>query len=203
MLVALWPALRNNLFAVWCWKLPRGSCRQEEGINKMAKMALYRSPDYQTNLSQLAFREGKNRFSRWTILAILDLQVTPKLPTQSTGLLVQEKKWKTDLWYGRHVAILDFRLGRFYFIIYKSPWCFLPSFVSIRLSVQEKKFKICFQEFQGFPIGVTFTLPTKFQVNWPFRSGEAKNRFSRWRPPWSSIFRFLSWTEKANWLVTW
>ena len=30
-------------------------------------------------------------------------------------------------------------------------------------------------------------LPTKFQVNWPFGSGEAKNRLSRWlpwRPSW-------------------
>ena len=30
-------------------------------------------------------------------------------------------------------------------------------------------------------------LPTKFQVNWPFNSGEeAKNRFSRWPPMWPS-----------------
>ena len=29
-------------------------------------------------------------------------------------------------------------------------------------------------------------LPTKFGVNWPFGSGEAKNRFSRWRPSWIS-----------------
>ena len=30
-------------------------------------------------------------------------------------------------------------------------------------------------------------LPTKFQVKWPFGSGEeAKNRFSRWRPFWIS-----------------
>ena len=43
----------------------------------------------------------------------------------------------------------------------------------------------------GYPIGtifaifdlqVTAMLPTKFQVNWPLGSGEAKNRFSRWRP---------------------
>ena len=28
-------------------------------------------------------------------------------------------------------------------------------------------------------------LPIKFQVFWPFDSGEeAKNRFSRWRPSW-------------------
>ena len=30
-------------------------------------------------------------------------------------------------------------------------------------------------------------LPTKYGVNWPFRSGEeAKKRFSRWRPSWIS-----------------
>ena len=44
----------------------------------------------------------------------------------------------------------------------------------------------------GFPIAtilaifylqVASMIPTKFQVNWPFGSGEeAKNRFSRWLP---------------------
>ena len=71
-------------------------------------------------------------------------------------------------------------------------------------SVQEKKRKIDFQDgghggHLGFPIRtilaifdlqVTLMLPTKFQVNWPFSSGEeAKNRFSRWlpwRPSWIS-----------------
>ena len=47
----------------------------------------------------------------------------------------------------------------------------------------------------GFPIGtilaffdlqVTLMLPSKFGVNWPFDSEEAKNRFSRWRPFWIS-----------------
>ena len=41
-----------------------------------------------------------------------------------------------------------------------------------------------------FDLRVTPMLPTKFQVNWPFSSGEeAKNRFSRrlpWRPSWIS-----------------
>ena len=83
------------------------------------------------------------------------------------------------------------------FFIYKLPRCFLPSFESIGLSVKEKKRKIDFQGaghggYLGFPIGtilaifalqITPMLPTKFQVNWPFGSGEeAKNRFSRWRP---------------------
>ena len=38
-----------------------------------------------------------------------------------------------------------------------------------------------------FNLQVTLMLPTKFQVNWPFDSGEeAKNRFSRWLPWWPS-----------------
>ena len=64
-------------------------------------------------------------------------------------------------------------------------------------SIQEKKFKIAFQDGNCgshlvFPIGtilaifdlqVTSMILTKFQVNWPLGSGkEAKNRFSRWLP---------------------
>ena len=75
------------------------------------------------------------------------------------------------------------------------------NFVSIALSVQEKKFKTDFQDGGhsrnlGFPIAtiwaifdlqVTPMLPTKFRVNWPFSSEEeGKNRFSRWPPPWIS-----------------
>ena len=75
------------------------------------------------------------------------------------------------------------------------------NFVSIALSVQEKKFKTDFQDGRhhrnlGFPIAtiwaifevqVTPMLPTKFRVNWPFSSEEeGKNRFSRWPPSWIS-----------------
>ena len=74
--------------------------------------------------------------------------------------------------------------------------------LSQMLSVQEKTLKIYFKYGGhggqlGFPIGtilaifdvqVTSLLPTKFQVSWPFGSGEeAKARFSRWRPPWISV----------------
>ena len=75
--------------------------------------------------------------------------------------------------------------------------------MSIGLKAQEKKRKIYFQDSSygghlGFPIGtilailfylqVTPMLPTKFQVNWPFHSGEeAKNKFSGWRPSRKSI----------------
>ena len=66
------------------------------------------------------------------------------------------------------------------------------------LSIQEKKFKIDFQDgncgghlvfpirkiLAIFDLQVTSMSLTKFQVNWPFGSGEeANNRFSRW-PPW-------------------
>ena len=72
------------------------------------------------------------------------------------------------------------------------------------LSVQEKKFKIDFQDgnccshlvfpirmiFATFDLQVTSMILTKFQVNWPFGSGEeVKDRFSRWPtwpPPWIS-----------------
>ena len=33
-----------------------------------------------------------------------------------------------------------------------------------------------------FDVQVTPMLPTMIQVNWPFSSGEEKNRFSRWQP---------------------
>ena len=108
-------------------------------------------------------------------------------------------------------AILDFRSARFsLFLIYKSPRCFLPSFKSISLSVQEKKRKTGFQDGRhgghlGFQIGtiliifdlqVTPMLPSKFGVNWPFSSGEeAKNRFSRWlswQPSWISDWNDFS-----------
>ena len=64
--------------------------------------------------------------------------------------------------------------------------CFLPSFKSTGLWVQEKKRKTDFQDgchggHLGFPIEttlaifdlkVTMMLPTKFRVSWPFGSGE-------------------------------
>ena len=76
----------------------------------------------------------------------------------------------------------------------KSPRCFLASLESIGLSVQEKRRKTDFQDgchgaHLGFPIGtilaifdlqITRMFPSKFGVNWPFSSEEAKNRFSSW-----------------------
>ena len=87
-------------------------------------------------------------------------------------------------------AIWDFLSEWFeLFFIYKSPWCFLPCFESIGLSVQEKKWKIDLQDGRhlGFPIRMILgifdlqvipMLPTTFWVNWPFGSGkEAKKEF--------------------------
>ena len=92
-------------------------------------------------------------------------------------------------------AILDFRSEPFYlFLMYKSPPYFLSSLESIGISVQEKKFKIYFQDdshgghfgFQTgtilaiFDLQVTQIFPTKFLVSWLFGSGEEiQNIFSR------------------------
>ena len=88
----------------------------------------------------------------------------------------------------------------------KLPRYFLPNFESIGLSVLAKKFQIHFQAGDGgghvgFPIGailaifdqqVTQILSIKFRVNWHFRSGEVKNRFSKLRLWW------LSWIFDQN-----
>ena len=103
-------------------------------------MALYRSPDYQTSLSQLAFRfkwrssnidfqdGGHLGFPIRTILATFDLQVTSILPMkfESIALLVQEKNFKMIFNMAARVTILDFWSEWFeLFLIYKSPWYFL------------------------------------------------------------------------------
>ena len=108
-------------------------------------------------------------------------------PIKTIVHLVQEKKRKTDFQDCRHSGQLGLQIGMIFnvFLIYKSPRCFLPSFKSVRLSVQEKKRKIDFQDGGhlglGFPIETILTifdrqvtpmLPTKFQVNWHFGSGE-------------------------------
>ena len=86
---------------------------------------------------------------------------------------------------------LGFTIGMILAIlIYESPKCFLPSFESTGLSVQEKKRKIDFQDgcHLGYPTGtilaifdlqVTPMSPTKFGVNCPFSAEEAKYWFSR------------------------
>ena len=127
---------------------------------------------------------------------------------ESVGLSAQEKKRKIDFQNGHHGGHLGFPFGMILASFdLESPLCFLASLKSIGLSVQEKKRKIDFQDgchggHLGFPISlilaifdlqVTPMLLSKFGVNWPFRSGEAKNRFSRWWPSWISDQHDFSW----------
>ena len=123
------------------------------------------------------------------------------LPTkiQSIGVSVQEKKRIIDFQDFSHGGCLGFPIGTILAIFdHQVSRCFLPSFKSIGLFVQEKKAKIDLNDdgYFGFSMAtvlaifylqVTPMLPTKFQVNWPFGSGiEAKNRFSRWWSSWIS-----------------
>ena len=145
----------------------------------------------------LDFRSG-------TILPVFDLQVTPMLPTKFRvnnwpfGLGEEAKKKIFKM------AILDFRTERVkLFLIYKLPWCFLPSFWTICLLIQKKRknrfsgwllwppsWISDWNDLAFFHLQVIPMLSTKFRVNWPFDSGEeAKNRFSRW-PPWRPSWIF-------------
>ena len=82
--------------------------------------------------------------------------------------------------------------------LYHSPE-YQTSLESVGHSVQEKKFKIEFQDggpssqlgflirpvLAIFDLQATPILPTNFPVNWPFGSEEeVQNRFSRWQPSW-------------------
>ena len=68
-------------------------------------------------------------------LAIFGLQVTPMLPTKSQAnwhvCSGQEAKHMSSRWSPQHL------LNILAIFIYKSPRCFLPSFKSIGLSIQE------------------------------------------------------------------
>ena len=167
-------------------------------------------PKFQVNWPLVSAKEEKNRFSRWQPSWITDhndfnyffstrhpdasyqvfaLQDTLMLPT-----FLFRRRSESDFQDSSHSSHLGFLIETILTIfIYKSPRCFLPSFKSIGLLVQEKKQKIDFQDGHhrgnpGFPIGmvlaifdlqVTPMLPTDFQVNWPIYSGEeAKNGFS-------------------------
>ena len=70
--------------------------------------------------------------------------------------------------------------------------------LSQRLFVQEKRFKIDFQDCYNEMIlaicylQVTLIIPIKFQVNWPYSSGEEfQNRFSRCWLFYKSLWCFL------------
>ena len=112
-----------------------------------------------------------------------DLQVTLMLPImiQVSWLLGsgEEAKNRFSRWRPLQPSWISDPNDFSYILIYKTPPCFLPSFKSIGLSVQEKKLKIDFKDGSHgghlrLPIGtvlaifdvqVTSMLPTKFQVN--------------------------------------
>ena len=124
-----------------------------------------------------------------TILAIFDPQLNPMFLMKfsvnwpfSSGV---EAKNKFSRWPPRRPYRIS--IGRIKpFLIYKSSPCFLPSFKSFSLSVQEKKRKIDFQDghprrlywisdrnnFSYLNSETTVMLPTKFQDNKLFGSGE-------------------------------
>ena len=112
---------------------------------------------------------------------------------------VQQKKRKIDFHDGPHGSHLWFPIRTILVIFDLQVTPMLPTkFPSNLAYLFQKKRKMDFEEggqpswisdqndFGYFWSTVTLMLPTKFQVTWPFSSGEAKNRFSRWQPSWTS-----------------
>ena len=105
--------------------------------------------------AKLDFQDGCHggplRFQIRIIVAIFDLQDTLMLPTKfqvnwpfSSGEEAKNRFSRWPLW--RPFWISNLNILAFFFFIYKSPRCFLLSFKSVSLSVQEKKGKIDFQD---------------------------------------------------------
>ena len=139
-----------------------------------------------------------------TILAIFDLQVTPMLPSKfgvkwpfSSG---EEAKTRFSRWLPWRPSWISDRHYFSYFSSISHPNASYQVWSQLAFGFRSRSEKIDFQDGHhgshlGFPMGmilvifdlqVTLVLPSKFGVNWPFRSGEeAKNRFSRWLP-WRS-----------------
>ena len=118
----------------------------------------------QKKKGKIDFQDGRYLgFPTGTILAIFISTSHPDASYQFSN--------QVALWYRKisekksfKMAVLDFRSKHFkLFYIYKSPQCFLPSFESNGLSVQEKKQKIDFQDgchggHLGFLIGTILAI---------------------------------------------
>ena len=154
--------------------------------------------------------EAKNRFSRWLPwrpswisdwhnFSYFWSTSHPNVSYQVWSQLVFQcrRRLNIDFQDGGHCGHLGFRIRTILAIFDLQITLMLPTKFRVKwlLGLGEEA-KIDFQDsrhggYLGFPIGtilaifdvqVTLVLPSKFGVNWPFRSGEAKNRFSRWRP---------------------
>ena len=116
--------------------------------------------------------EAKNRFSRW-------------LPWRPS--LISDWNDFSYFWSTSHPnasyqvsSQLAFRFRR-----RNEKQMFKMATMAAILDFQMERFKLFFY------LKVTPILPTKFQVKWPFRSGEeAKNTFPRWPPSSQSVQRF-------------
>ena len=154
----------------------------------------------QKKKGKIDFQDGHHLgFLIGTILAIFISTSHPDASYQFSNQLA--------LWFRKISEKKSFKLLGFPRYFRSTPQCFLPSFKSNGLSVQEK-WKIDFQDgchgghlefligtiLAIFDLQVTLMLPTctYFKVNKPFGSGEVKNRFSRW-PPWRP-----SWVPNRN-----
>ena len=147
--------------------------RSENGIFKMSAIATI-----------LDFRLERFSFFSSTVHSDAFYRVSSQLDFSSG-----EEAKKIDFQDGRHGGHIGIWIGTILAIFDLQVTPMLPTYFQINWPLSSG-----YGGHLGFPIGTilaildlqaTPILPPKFQVSWPFGSrGEAKNRFSRWRPSW-------------------
>ena len=138
---------------------------------------------------------------------------SPPTEFQVNWHFVQKKRKREFLrWRPRRQSFISDRKNFSYFLINKSPWCFLP--ISSQLALWfRRRAKNRFSSGHAGHLELRFgtiliiflptinpKLPTKLQVNLPFGSWEEeKNRFLRWRPPWiSDRYNFRNFSSSSH-----
>ena len=151
----------------------RERLKTDPKVNKRAKMTLHRSPDYQRRLSQLAFRFNKDfqddSYVGFPVRMIFasELQVNSILPIYGFGEKVQNRFSIGLVW--DHLGFLIRMISYFWSTSHLDTSCHI-SLESVGLSVQEKMFKIDFQDWRpscisdwhGFRCFLTYNHPDAF-----------------------------------------
>ena len=177
-------------------------CRRRNGHLGFSILTIFATSDLQVTLmlpTKLQVNwpfgsgeEANNRFSRWS--------------PQWTSWISDQNDFSC-FWSTSHHAASYQISSQLVFLFRRriDVWMKVHLFICFCISFQEKKQKKDFQnsthlEFPirrilaTFDLQVTLMLTTKFQVDWPFGSGEAaKNRFSRWPQLWPSLIS--NWNE--------
>ena len=186
--------------------------------NKRTKMAVYRSPDYQTSLSQLAFwfKEVHYWFSRWRPSWIFNQNdfsyfwSTSHLNTSNDVLVNwsfgsgENVQNRFSTWLLGQPSWISDQNDFSYFWSTSHPPYFLSNFKPMGLFYSEDEVQNRFSRWQLWgPWTFSYFWSTMYKSPWWFLPSfksiglsvqEGENRFSRWSPSWISDCNNLSYS---------